>query len=278
MRQLQNLSFALLLLATLTVAATGCDWLHLPYGYSSQPAKIDEPLSGAMAEELVHLDPAVPLLVARAGSQVVAIPFDPDPAIASTVLDKLIVKGDVQGCTRQGAVACCDPVSGVFVLNSVAGWVRMGERCQDNPERAASAGTGGPAGVYGTDEAGVEFIPVSLALSGELSKRYGVDYRFMQLAMSDGTARALVNQSFDQSQTYLPNEFSTALFEHQSKSDRLITLVSHRKLTPSGGCVGTISWCHKKLSRRCRTLWDHWYYKDIVTAQWCEMPTECGPC
>ena len=99
-------------------------------GCGHQPAKVGEPLSGPAAEELLALQPEIPILVARAGDGVVAIPFARDPLDAEDPIDRVAVD-EVVGCDpKEGAVACCAREEGVFRLNTERGWLPMGDSCR----------------------------------------------------------------------------------------------------------------------------------------------------
>ncbi|MGH6916175.1 MAG: hypothetical protein ACREJ0_00545, partial [Geminicoccaceae bacterium] len=101
-------------LATLSVAC------------SSDPARLVQ-LSGEPARQLAAYQPAQPVLVARADGRAVAIVFSENEGDIPRILDTVLVD-EVEGCEREGAVACCDPDTKTFFINSEEAWVRMGEQ------------------------------------------------------------------------------------------------------------------------------------------------------
>lgn len=256
--------------AALTILFASCN---------GNPARLVE-LSGEPAAKLAAFEPAEPVLVARADESVVAVVFSEDQAEIAPLLERLLVS-EVPGCGRggwfgreapvgrEGAVACCDPETGTFVLNSKRGWLRMGERCEPSyaEERTAHDDS------YDPDVPGVAFVAVEPALSQVLEDLFGIDYPYMQLAETDGMSRALVNGPLPVAELRLPPPIMQRA-GRQAGSQMI--LASHREPPPSGdGCVSSIDDCDRDGSKRCRERWKHWYYKDRFSGDWCEMPSEC---
>ena len=254
--------------AALAMVAGGCN---------SDPALLAQ-LSGDAAGRLAEdLDPAEPVLVARAHDNVVAVVFSKERADIAPLLERLLVP-EVEGCGsggwfgrdgwigREGAVLCCDPATGTFVLNSERGWIRTGERCEpsDADERTANDDPYEP---------GIKFVRADPDLSQLLEDLFRIDHRFMLSAGKDGTPQALVNGPLPSEEIQLEGpKMQRSGFQRSSPT----ILASHKKPTPAGGCVWTMSSCSTGGSGRCRKQYWHVYYKDSVTQQWCEFPPTCG--
>jgi hypothetical protein len=252
-------------------------------------------LSGPAAEALRGLfDPVVPVLVAGAGSGVVAIVFDQDPLEAERLRDELFFDDPVEGCSRDGAIACCNKKTGEMVLSVTfggrGGWVRLGELCE--APVAEEAG-------------GVEFLPVPEELSRALSASHGVDYCFMDLPDAGGTPRVLVNAPSPDSPlwTYCfmqladangTPEFragaplqggelwlaSSIVRRSVAQADSPIILAKHPYAPPPPRCrLSNPPHCNSEgiKYKRCHPDLHHWYKKDRTVSyiRWCQSKTEC---
>ena len=147
-------------------------------------------LSGDVAKFLRDTyQPVVPVMVAVAGEQLLAVVFDEDEGQIPTLLEQLFVPSSFQlavqplsgpACDPETGVTCCETSNGRTVLGATlyqqSGWIRLGEQC-----KAPSNG------------AGVPFIPISEEVSNALSAQLGIYSCFMELATDDYRARVLVN-------------------------------------------------------------------------------------
>ena len=252
--------------------------------------------SGPSAEALRGLfNPVVPILVAGAGSGVVAIVFDQDPLGADRLRDELFFDDPVEGCPRDGPFACCDKERGEMVLSvsygEQAGFVRLGELCVS--PIAEEAG-------------GVEFLPVPEELSRELSARFDVNDCFMDLADAMGTPRVLVNAPSPDSPLW------PACFMHLTDADETpkfragaplqsaeiwlassimqrsappasssIILTTHPYAPPPPRCrLSNPRFCNDDGTtyKRCHPDLRHWYKKDktVSYVRWCQSTTTCN--
>lgn len=145
-----------------------------------EPAQLVTLSGDAAAELQMTFSPAVPVLVAGAGENVVAIVFDENPEEARTVLESLFSDAPVEGCSLDGAVACCDTATGEMVLSvsygGRRGWAQLGQQCD----------------AIATKD-GYDLVPLSEEVSQQLAAQHQVDSCFMEMVYGDGTPFVLVN-------------------------------------------------------------------------------------
>jgi hypothetical protein len=247
------------------------------------PARVVE-LSGEPAVKLAAFDPAAPVLVARAADSVVAVVFSEDEGNIDSLRKSLEV-ADVPACGnggwfgrkgwigREGAVACCDPQTNTFVLNTKTKWLRTGEHCEprDPRERAVDDESDDGFAYDDPELEGVPFVSVEPELSQILKDMFGIDYRFMQLAQIDGSSRALVNGPAPGKELALvPPVLDRSGIEGGPQT----ILASHKVDSPEG-CISRVRKCDESDGDRCRRRYKHWYYLDDFTRTWCEMASEC---
>jgi hypothetical protein len=251
---------------------------------AAQPAQLVT-LSGDVAALLRTLyKPIVPVLVAGAGDNVVAIVFHEDPDEVARLREDLFSTEAVEGCAGDGPIACCDMEIGEMVLSATdggqSGWVRMGEKCE----------------IPGLEE--VEFRAVPAEATSELNRSFGINTCFMELAGAGGKPLVLVNAPSQDSPLWeyclrivagaegiLPGH---AQAPAQGAAIWLTSSTTWRAMLPATSPVilaATLDSCQSQKPANCKDkgyavcakVDDHWYKKNDQ-GKWCKLSTTCDPC
>jgi hypothetical protein len=197
---------------------------------------------------------------------VVAVMFAANPDDIPRLLEELLV-ADIPGCVAVGAVSCCHPAKGVFMLNTEAGWAPLGDDCvlfhPSSPDN-------------GSYQQSVEFVELGPDLSEELSACCGIVFRLMTLAKPNGEPRVLVKTTSQSGDMSLP----PSIIQRSAlpKSPAIILARGH---APRDCTTTRPPSCCNTTHKRCHSNRRHWWVRQEVVAGpdlWCEQADGCSCC
>jgi hypothetical protein len=250
------------------------------FGSCSAPVEPEEVASGGQPAQVMLLagDPARqlaaynpppghPVLVAGTDGNKggIAFVFDESMEEAERLLEGLVAPGDVPDCVREGPVVCCDPTTETFVLNTVRGWLRLGERCKALPPEEGNTDDD-------PEKPAVDFDTVSSELARPLAER-GVGHEFMTLPKANGEPRVLEAPSLANTPSQSGGLWLPPVMQRLAPgANSPIILAGHAGGTACpNNCCDTINYCKKSdTGLRCRTARKHWYQWSSAKQQWCE--------
>ena len=220
-----------------------------------------EQLTGKEAEILLKLKPKKPIVILEDGyGKTVALLLAATAAEIPFILEELLVNSEPPFCDLNRPVACCDPVLGSMVINTVNGLLNYGETCMI-PEIIPPPPDEEPI-------ADVSSVPLDAEVEEELVKRFGNLHELLMFPESDGEPRILVRSYTSNTERMNPNKLVYPV------GGQLLLFSQDGWVVPASSHCHAICPCNKSGTKsRCHHGNHYWYTSQ--GGAWCRTPVQC---